>query len=68
MPAKTPQTREPLEHHTERYQVAMTVSAEKYFGTPEELVEMLNIIFIEHNPIGKWPQIAILRIDEAEKI
>jgi hypothetical protein len=63
-----PQTREPLGHHTGQYQVTMTISTEAWLDAPEKTLEMLEIMFMKNNPIGKWTQIVIQQIDGVERI
>ena len=63
-----PITRRPAEHHTERFQVTFTISAEKHFSDPAQLAEMIEIIMMSNNPIGKWSQVTIEHVDEVNKL
>jgi hypothetical protein len=64
-----PQTRSAEAHHTEKYQVTFDITMGPDFDNQFLALKMLEIIFMEKNPVGKWnSQMTVTKIDSVTRI
>ena len=64
-----PQTRAAEANHTEKYQVTFDITMNPDFDNQFLALQMLEIIFMEKNPVGKWSsQMTITKIDSVTRI